>query len=66
MSPAGEAHDPIKVHYALQVESLDEAMQDLDNEGIPYRLIDGLVGNLRQVFLLDPAGNQVELQEARK
>ncbi len=64
--PTGETHDPIQVHYALQVESLDDAMRELDTEGVPYRLISGLVGNLRQVFLRDPAGNQLELQEARK
>ena len=63
--PTDETFDPIKVHYALQVESLDDAMKTLDSEEIPYRVISGLVGT-RQLFMRDPAGNQVELQEAPK
>ena len=60
--PWGQEYDPTRVHFALEVESLEDAMKTLDTEGIPYHLITGLVG-ASQLFLRDPAGNMVELQE---
>ena len=63
--PLGREFDPSRVHFALQVESIDDAVKTLDGEDIKYDLISGLVGT-RQLFFKDPAGNQIELQEATK
>ena len=60
--PLGKQFEPTQVHFALQVESLDDAIKTLDSEGVAYEVITGLVGT-RQLFMRDPAGNQIELQE---
>ena len=60
--PLGKQFEPTQVHFALQVESLDDAIKTLDSEGVSYEVITGLVGT-RQLFMRDPAGNQIELQE---
>ena len=57
--PAGSGVDPIGNHYCLLVDDLDAAHSELDQAGVPcFRGGD-------QVFLTDPAGNTVELQQAR-
>ena len=60
--PLGQEYDPTRVHFALEVESLEDAMETLTTEGIPYGVITGLLG-VSQLFLRDPSGNMIELQE---
>ncbi len=60
-----ERDDPVTLHVALAVEDVKEAMRVLDERGIPYFTFGNLVGNF-QLFVRDPAGNMVELQEVPK
>jgi catechol 2,3-dioxygenase-like lactoylglutathione lyase family enzyme len=49
---------------ALAVEDIQEAKRTLDQEGVWYWEIQGLVGdNSDQVFVQDPFGNVIELHE---
>ncbi|NKB58817.1 MAG: glyoxalase [Alphaproteobacteria bacterium] len=66
-SPAARSdrEDPTLPHIALAVEDLDEARRELDARGVWYWEIGGLVGpSSAQVFVRDPSGNYVELQQA--
>jgi catechol 2,3-dioxygenase-like lactoylglutathione lyase family enzyme len=49
-------------HFALQVDDLDAAINELRREGIEVSDAMG-VGTNRQAFLKDPAGNRIELQQ---
>ncbi len=60
-----ETEDPVSPHVALAVEDVREAMRVLDEQGVPYFTFGNIVGNF-QLFLRDPAGNMVELQEVPK
>ncbi len=60
-----ENEDPVSPHVALAVENVREAMRVLDEKEIPYFTFGNIVGNF-QLFVRDPAGNMVELQEAAK
>jgi len=57
-----ESEDPVTPHVALAVEDVHEAMRVLDERGIRYFTVGNIVGNF-QLFVRDPAGNMVELQE---
>lgn len=60
----GRAYDIAGPHIALAVEDLDEAKRVLEQEG--YGVFETrIVGGIRQVFVHDPAGNLIELQQAR-
>ncbi len=61
----GEGEDPVNPHVALAVEDVREAMRVLDEQEIPYFTFGNIVGNF-QLFVRDPAGNMVELQEVPK
>jgi len=50
-------------HLAFAVENLDECKRQLASEGIPFHETT-IVGGRRQVFLRDPSGNLIELQQA--
>ena len=57
-APFGEGIDPTGPHFAVEVESLAAAKQELDRRGITYLMLgDG------QLWLRDPDGNVVELRE---
>lgn len=60
-----EDEDPVSPHVALAVEDVREAMRVLDEQKIPYFTFGNIVGSF-QLFVRDPAGNMVELQEAAK
>ncbi len=66
MSPVArsEKEDPTIPHVALAVEDIQEAKRDLDERGIWYWQIEGLVGQgSDQVFVRDPFGNVIELHQ---
>ena len=49
-------------HFALQVDDLDGAIEELRQEGMTVS--DAVpVGTSRQAFLNDPAGNRIELHQ---
>ena len=62
--PAGHGIDPTGHHYCMAVEDLDATIADLDARGIPYlQAVQG--ADTVQVWITDPAGNTIELQQAR-
>ncbi len=66
MSPMArsEKEDPTIPHVALAVEDIQEARRELDERGIWYWRIQGLVGQYSdQIFVQDPFGNVIELHQ---
>ncbi len=66
MSPVArsENEDPTIAHVALAVEDIQAAQAELDQRGIWYWQIQGLVGqDSDQVFVRDPFGNVIELHQ---
>jgi len=60
----GAGIDPTGPHYCVAVDDLDAAIAELDARGIDYeRAIQG-EGTV-QIWIVDPAGNTVELQQDR-
>lgn len=59
--PRGEGIDPTGNHYCLAVDDIEAAVAALDAAGVPY--LRGAQGPVTQIWLTDPAGNTVELQE---
>jgi catechol 2,3-dioxygenase-like lactoylglutathione lyase family enzyme len=65
-SPAARSdeEDPTLPHVALAVRDIEEARRELDDRGVRYWRIQGLVGPYAdQLFVRDPAGNLVELHQ---
>ncbi len=61
--PFGAGIDPIGNHYCLMVDDLPSAIEELEDAGIEHlKFGDGVD---TQVFLADPAGNTIELQQDR-
>lgn len=54
-----------RAHVALAVEDIEAAEQRLQAMNVPFVKNVGRVG-LTQIFLQDPSGNMVELQQARR
>lgn len=61
---AGVGIDPTGPHFCLGVEDLEAAVAELDRRGIPYLRATQPV-DVVQVWITDPAGNTVELQQDR-
>ena len=60
----GQGIDPSAPHVAFAVESIAEARAELQRQGVNHRVLQGAVGaGCEQVFLLDPAGNLIELHQ---
>ena len=60
--PRGEGIDPTGNHYCVTVADLDEAVAELESRGIEYlRAVQG-AGTV-QIWITDPAGNTVEIQQ---
>ena len=57
----GEARDPAGFHTSWFVADLDEAVAELSARGIEMRVLGQ--GRTRIVWVADPAGNTVELQQ---
>ncbi len=61
-APAGPAPiRPTGPHVCFAVDDLDGAIAELDRDGITYRR--GTQGDVVQIWVADPAGNTVELQQ---
>jgi catechol 2,3-dioxygenase-like lactoylglutathione lyase family enzyme len=59
---SGAGIDPTGHHYCVAVEDLDGAIAELEALGIDYtRGVQG--GGTVQIWIADPAGNTVELQQ---
>ena len=57
----GEGVDPVGDHWCVEVDDLDAARAELDAKDIPYVESRGAVA---QIWINDPAGRTVELQQA--
>ena len=62
--PQGSPIDSTGHHYCVEVADLDAAIEELETKGIPYvRAVQG--AGVVQIWIADPAGNTVELQQDR-
>ena len=52
-----------KQHFALLVESIGEAAAHLDKHDVKFRRIHNDDGRSDQIFIHDPSGNRIEIQE---
>jgi predicted enzyme related to lactoylglutathione lyase len=60
--PSGPGIDPTGHHYCVAVDDLDAAIAELEARGIEYkRAVQG--ESTVQIWITDPAGNTVELQQ---
>jgi catechol 2,3-dioxygenase-like lactoylglutathione lyase family enzyme len=60
--PTGNPIDPTGHHFCVTVEDLDGAVGELEARGIEYvRAVQG--ASTVQIWISDPAGNTVELQQ---
>lgn len=63
-APGGATIDPTGNHYCLGVDDIEAAVLELEAAGIPYvRGRQGDGDGIVQVWISDPAGNTVELQQ---
>ena len=60
----GQKGDPTVPHVALTVDSLEEMRGRFNEAGVDFWEVSGLTG-VPQLFVRDPFGNQIELQQAR-
>lgn len=59
--PMGGTPDPTQSHVSWYVEDLDQATAELEGRGIDMRVMGE--GLRKIIWVLDPAGNIVELQQ---
>ncbi len=56
--------DPVAPHVALAVESIAEVKAELERRGVHYWTLSGVAGpDTEQVFVRDPCGNMIEMQQ---
>lgn len=60
---SGDLPDPVAPHWCLWVADIDAARAELEEVGIDY--IEGAQGEVVQIWITDPNGQVVELQQAR-
>ena len=60
---SGAAVDPAGDHWCVEVDDIDAARSELQSAGIEF--VEGAQGPVVQIWLADPAGRTVELQQAR-
>ncbi|MGD9603176.1 MAG: VOC family protein [Gammaproteobacteria bacterium] len=61
----GPGRDPANPHVAFGVEDIVATRAELDRLGADYWVSEGIVGpQSQQIFMLDPAGNMIELHQA--
>jgi catechol 2,3-dioxygenase-like lactoylglutathione lyase family enzyme len=60
--PRGPGIDPTGHHFCVSVDDLDVAVAELDARGIEYQRAAQGAGTV-QIWIVDPAGNTVELQQ---
>jgi len=58
----GRKPDPLGAHIALDVEDFDETKKSLKEMGIEFLEAPSNMGAGRQLWILDPDGNTVELR----
>jgi glyoxylase I family protein len=61
--PGTAVISPTGPHVCFAVEDLDDAIAELERDGIPY--VRGTQGTVVQIWFADPAGNTVEIQQER-
>ena len=59
----GQAPDPVADHWCVEVDDIDAARAELTERGIAF--VEGAQGEVVQLWISDPAGHTVELQQAR-
>ncbi len=57
----GRPGNPIGPHYAVLVENLEQAIEEIEEAGLDYLRIGE--DESSQVWITDPAGNTIELQQ---
>jgi catechol 2,3-dioxygenase-like lactoylglutathione lyase family enzyme len=63
-APATDASiRPAGNHFCVAVRDLDAAIEELEREGVEY--VRGAQGAVVQIWVSDPAGNTVEIQQDR-
>jgi catechol 2,3-dioxygenase-like lactoylglutathione lyase family enzyme len=62
-APSGDLPDPVAPHWCLWVDDIDGARIELESAGIEY--IEGAQGDVVQIWISDPNGQVVELQQSR-
>jgi glyoxylase I family protein len=62
--PEGKSNDPTVPHVALMVDDLEGMRRKFKEAGLEWWEIKALTG-VPQLFVRDPFGNQIELQETR-
>jgi catechol 2,3-dioxygenase-like lactoylglutathione lyase family enzyme len=60
---SGHLPDPVAPHWCLWVADIDAARAELESGGIEY--IEGAQGDVVQIWISDPNGQVVELQQSR-
>ena len=61
-APAGSAEiRPTGPHVCFGVENLAQAVAELEQEGVPF--VRGWQGDVEQIWIADPVGNTIELQQ---
>jgi catechol 2,3-dioxygenase-like lactoylglutathione lyase family enzyme len=55
---------PTGNHFCVAVADLDDAIRELEARGIRY--VRGAQGDVVQIWVVDPAGNTVEIQQDRE
>ena len=61
--PLGTPIDRAGDHWCVEVTDLDAARAELEESGIPYD--EGAQGTVVQLWINDPCGRTIELQQAR-
>jgi lactoylglutathione lyase/glyoxylase I family protein len=63
-APAGDGPiRPTGNHFCVAVDDIDAAIAELETEGIEY--LRDSQGDVVQIWITDPAGNTIELQQDR-
>ena len=57
------APDPVGDHWCIEVDDIDAARAELVARGIEF--VEGAQGTVVQLWIADPAGRTLELQQAR-
>jgi len=60
---SGSSPDPVAPHFCLWVVDIDAARAELESAGIDY--LEGSQGDVVQIWVSDPSGQVVELQQSR-
>jgi catechol 2,3-dioxygenase-like lactoylglutathione lyase family enzyme len=60
---SGRAPDPVAPHWCLWVVDIHAARAELESAGIEY--LEGAQGDVVQIWISDPNGQVVELQQSR-